>query len=195
MLDLLHAAAQVLVVGGSLCYLIPTPYDFVSTVSVSVHVHVHVSLSLSLTLTTHHSPLTMRPAQVAEDLPRHPCFSLEHMCVQNLSTRHGRTAVQLRKVRPYCAELRAEFAAYCSEVLQGRDVHFGLLIGKLERALAPAAHDDAAVVKRKSAAFEKRRASKNKRLARKHEEHGADADAGAEVEAEAGAEVERGEEA
>ncbi len=133
MLDLLHAAAKVLVHGGTLCYLIPTPYDFVNS-----------------------------------DLPSHPCFELEQVCVQNLSTRHGRSAVLLRKVCAYTDEHQKAFAEYSAAVMRGDDEQFGALMGKLERALAPSAHEDTEVVKRKSNTFERRKASKQAKADRKH---------------------------
>ncbi len=126
MLDLVHAAARLLVVGGSLCYLLPTPYNF----------------------------------EVA-DLPQHPCLRLDALCLQGLSTRHGRHAVLLRKHCVYTPALQQQFADYSARVLSGQDIAgFGSLKGKLEAALAPGAHTDDAVVKRKSRQCEKRQASK-----------------------------------
>ena len=127
MLDLVHAAARLLVVGGSLCYLLPTPYNF----------------ELS-------------------DLPQHPCLRLDALCLQGLSTRHGRHAVVLRKHCAYTVALQQEFAVYSAHVLSGQDTTgFGSLKGKLEAALAPGAHTDDAVVKRKSRQCEKRQQAKH----------------------------------
>ena len=126
MLDLMHAAARLLVRGGRLCYLIPTPYDF------------HLS-----------------------DLPQHPCLRVEQLCLQGLSTRHGRHAVLLSKHCVYTPAMQAEFSAYRLRVMSGRDVGgFGSLMGKLQAALDPGAHEDEDVVKRKSKLCMKRQQSK-----------------------------------
>jgi len=115
MLDLLHASARLLAVGGSLCYLIPTSYEF-----------------------------------DVDDLPKHPCLELTRLCHQGLSTRHGRHAVVMRKVREYSVHLRQEFDVYRQRVLtkdQDSPDGFSMLLGKLEKALAPGGFEDQEVVK------------------------------------------------
>lgn len=128
MLDLLECSAMLLKVDGTLCYLIPTPYDF--------------------------SP---------SDLPAHPCFELEHLCLQTLSTRHGRHAVMLRKKREYTSQLKEEFLAYKERVLTGEEGHFDQLARKLEAALAPGSRGNEAVVIRSSKKFDRRHNAKLKR--------------------------------
>ena len=131
MLDLMHAAARLLVVGGRLCYLIPTPYDF----------------------------------QVS-DLPQHPCLQVEQLCLQSLSTRHGRHAVLVRKTQAYTPEQQREFDAYRQRVMSGQDAGgFGSLMTKLEAALAPGSREDEGVLKRKSKTCERRQVSRANRAA------------------------------
>ena len=122
--------------GGRLLYLIPTTYDF-----------------------------------SIRDLPVHPCFSLVDvsplhdsttraskanrifffvfckLCVQGLSTRHGRHLVILQKSRRYTCELAEEFNKYKESVLAGTDGGFSLLMSKLDAALASDAHTNERVVK------------------------------------------------
>jgi len=147
MLDLMHAAARLLVVGGKLCYLIPTPYDF------------HLS-----------------------DLPQHPCLQVEQLCLQGLSTRHGRHAVLLRKHCAYSVPMRAHFDAYRLRVMSGQDVGgFGSLMSKLQAALDPGAHEDEDVVKRKSKLCVRRQQSKATReVYREAQRASANAEGGAE---------------
>lgn len=129
MLDLLHSSAQLLRVGGSLCYLIPTPYDF-------------------------------EPS----DLPEHPCFEMEELCLQMLSTRHGRHAVLLRKTQEYTPERQAEFAAYKEKVLSEESTAFGELAKKLAAAVAAGARNDEKVVKHISANAQRRRNQRQKKI-------------------------------
>ena len=125
MLDLLHASAKLLVMGGILVYLIPTPYDFETT-----------------------------------DLPVHPCLETKKVCLQQLSTRHGRHAVVLKKTKKFTSETEELFNVYKSRVLEGNDDGFGLLMDKLTKALAPDAFDNDDVIKRSSKLATKRRKSK-----------------------------------
>ena len=128
MLDLLECSASLLKLGGTLCYLIPTPYDF--------------------------SP---------SDLPSHPCFVVEHLCLQSLSTRHGRHAVMLRKTRENTPDLQEDFSAYKDRVLAGQEGHFDQLAKKLEAALAPGSRGNEDVVIRSSMGAQRRRAAKERR--------------------------------
>jgi tRNA (guanine10-N2)-methyltransferase len=138
MLDLLDCSATLLKVGGALCYLIPTPFDF-----------------------------------APEDLPQHPCFDMEQLCLQQLSTRHGRHAVLLRKQRPYTEERKAEFGEYKQKVLAGEEGHFDMLAKKLEEALAPAARENETVIIRSSKKAAKRRQAAYERRQRREEGAGA----------------------
>jgi tRNA (guanine10-N2)-methyltransferase len=144
MLDLMHASARILVKGGTLIYLIPTPYDFEVT-----------------------------------DLPQHPCLQLEQMCLQTLTTRHGRHAVLLRKTKEYTKELEQQFNNYKISVMTGENKNFGQLMHKLERALAPDANEDDEVIKRVSNTCQKRKDSKVKRLERKAKKAATEAEAAA----------------
>jgi tRNA (guanine10-N2)-methyltransferase len=127
MLDLLECSADLLKVGGKLCYLIPTPYNFQVT-----------------------------------DLPRHPCLKLDQLCLQTLSTRHGRHAVLMKKVQDPTPATRQEFAAYKERVFDGKE-DFASLCGKLEEALAPNARQNEEVVIRSSKCADKRRAAATRR--------------------------------
>lgn len=105
------------------------------------------------------------------DLPSHPCFELEHLCLQTLSTRHGRHAVTLRKKREYTSQLKEEFLAYKERVLAGEDGHFDQLARKLEAALAPGSRENEAVIIRSSRKSSRRHAAKLKR--KEHAKSGA----------------------
>jgi tRNA (guanine10-N2)-methyltransferase len=54
---------------------------------------------------------------VPNDLPRHPCLQLEEICHQQLSSRHGRRAVVMRKICHLDADKEAEFNQYKVQVL------------------------------------------------------------------------------
>jgi len=54
------------------------------------------------------------------DLPAHPCLSLERICHQGLSSRHGRRAVVMRKYRCYTAEREGEYVTYKAAVLAAK---------------------------------------------------------------------------
>jgi len=101
------------------------------------------------------------------DLPRHPCLEILQVCEQPLSSRHGRRAVVMKKIREYDLELEAEFAAYKQEVMSGRDLGFGQLIHKLSRALAVNAYYDEDVVKRASNACARRKEGLRRKKAQK----------------------------
>ena len=73
------------------------------------------------------------------------------MCEQQLSTRHSRHAVLMRKYRCYTMEREEEFGRYKQHVLSGEDTGFGQLMTKLEAALAADAFENEAVIKKPSA--------------------------------------------
>ena len=56
-----------------------------------------------------------------EDLPQHPCLEFIDMCEQQLSTRHSRHAVLMRKYQCYTGEREEEFGRYKRHVLSGED--------------------------------------------------------------------------
>ena len=91
-------------------------------------------------------------------------YILSKCCVQGLTTRHSRHLVVMRKTRQYSMELYSSFLAYRDDVLSGRDQGFCLLMAKLERALAAAAHTDAEVVKQASQCCLKRKQKREKRI-------------------------------
>ena len=133
MLDLLECSADLLKLGGKLCYLIPTPYNF----------------------------------QIS-DLPSHPCLELDQICLQTLSTRHGRHAVLMKKVQNPTPGTRQEFEAYKKRVFN-REEDFASLCGKLEDALAPNARQNKDVVIRSSRCADKRRAAAARRQEQRNE--------------------------
>ena len=77
MADLLDMAAQTLVMGGRLVYIIPSMTDF-ST----------------------------------DDLPRHPCLKLVHICYQPLSIEFGRRMVAMEKIARYDPKERESYLAF-----------------------------------------------------------------------------------
>lgn len=97
-----------------------------------------------------------------EDLPVHPCLKIVTVCHQELSSRHGRRAVVMQKVKCYDLQEEQNFQDYKRSVLAGNATGFGQLIGKLERALAGDAHDNSEVAKQYSKQFTKRREKKAK---------------------------------
>ena len=99
------------------------------------------------------------------DLPIHPCFELKDICLQNLSSRHGRRLVVLKKVHEYTKDKMETFNEYKESVLQGKDGNFSLLIKKLAASLAPDAHANVEVVKKISRTKEKRMNSTVNRIA------------------------------
>eukprot|EP00981_Chlorochromonas_danica_P010919 scaffold3535_cov162-Ochromonas_danica.AAC.5 len=94
------------------------------------------------------------------DLPRHPCLVIEDICHQPLSARHGRRAVIMRKHRAWSEEAEVDFLSYKQSILSGQDDGFGLLMGKLQAALAGNAYENENVVKKLSNCGERRRQSK-----------------------------------
>jgi SNF2 family DNA or RNA helicase len=127
MLDLMHTSALLLRTGGTLAYLIPTPYNF-ST----------------------------------DQLPIHPCLSLQVSCCQSLSTRHGRHLVVMRKIKEYDESAKMSFYEYKQRVLSGADEGFGKLMEKLQTALSNEAYTDDSVIKRISSTCAKRKINKLK---------------------------------
>lgn len=81
------------------------------------------------------------------DLPHHPCLTLQEVCHQPLSSRHGRRAVLLRKTLPYTLSRQEAFVQYKHSVLAGQDPGFGQLMRKLEIALSNEAFEDDTVIK------------------------------------------------
>lgn len=56
---------------------------------------------------------------VPNDLPWHPCLQLEEICHQELSSRHGRRAVVMRKIHELDAEKEEAFRLYKQRVVSG----------------------------------------------------------------------------
>lgn len=54
-----------------------------------------------------------------QDLPRHPCLALEEVCHQELSSRHGRRAVVMRKTQAWSEENHEKYVEYKQRVLSG----------------------------------------------------------------------------
>lgn len=128
MLDLLHTAAKVLVIGGRLAYLIPTTYDF-----------------------------------TVDDLPKHPCLTIESISEQSLSSRHGRRCVVLVKTDYYYDIHYHAFGEYKKRIMSGEDTGgFPRLKIKLDLALSAAAVQNDAVVKQVSKSSKKRREGRAK---------------------------------
>lgn len=98
------------------------------------------------------------------DLPKHPCLRLVQLCQQELSSRHGRHCVVVKKFEELTKESDIEFRQYCNSVLSGQDEGFGKLKSKLEAALALSGADDDNVVKKLSHAAIRRKESKNRRI-------------------------------
>lgn len=102
------------------------------------------------TLTLHGRLVYLLPTPYdfsTQDLPLHPCLTLLDVCHQGLSSRHGRRAVVMAKTSHFTASTEAEFNQYKQRVLAGEDEGFGLLMSKLEAALAADAHENENVVK------------------------------------------------
>jgi hypothetical protein len=113
-----------------------------------------------------------------DDLPVHPCLTMQKMCYQGLSTRHCRHMVVMQKTRDISPALSSEFADYKSLILSGKDMGFGQLIVKLTAALAADAMDNESVMKISSKSARKRRERKMKREDIKKDTSAASAAAG-----------------
>ena len=104
-----------------------------------------------------------------DDLPKHPCFTIDLVCHQMLSGRHGRRAVVMRKKHLYSTELQQSFMNYKQNVIDGNDQGFGLLMPKLEQALAADAYENENVKKIYSNIGQKRQLRKREKIARRKE--------------------------
>ena len=82
-----------------------------------------------------------------QDLPIHPCFTVVDLCLQGLSSRHGRHLVILRKHRRYDENLVREFEDYREKVRLKTDGGFSGLIEKLTLALSAEGSQDESVIK------------------------------------------------
>ena len=82
-----------------------------------------------------------------QDLPVHPCFTIVDMCLQGLSSRHGRHLVILKKYRRYEKKLVTEFEEYREKVRLKTDGGFSGLIEKLTLALSVEGEKDESVIK------------------------------------------------
>ena len=107
--------------------------------------------------------------------------------MQNLSCRHGRHLVIMRKHRRHTPADRDAYAQYICALLASKRSHpegegFGTLMLRLEKALSSVAFEDESVVKKQSASYLRRRQAKEGRRKMREGEPGAEPGS-AEVEA------------